>query len=184
MQQHTKLSNDQLERPDIESYKRSEKAPVILVLDNVRSAVNVGSIFRTADAFNVQKVYLCGITATPPNKDILKSALGATESVAWEYAPDALELITTFKEQDQNYILSIEQTRSSTPLNEFRPLAGKTHVLVLGNEIDGVSQDIVHLSHACIEIPQFGTKHSLNVAVSAGIVLWETFSRMRSAGLT
>jgi tRNA G18 (ribose-2'-O)-methylase SpoU len=173
MSQNKKLNNNQLNRADIDSYKKLDKFPIILILDNIRSAINVGSIFRSADAFNVQKIFLSGITACPPNKDILKSALGATESVDWEYVNDAQELLSNYNDNNQYEILSIEQTENSIKLDHFLPSPQKKYLLILGNEVDGVSQELINLSAASLEIPQYGTKHSLNVAVTAGIVLWD-----------
>ncbi len=173
MSQNLKLNNNQLNRADIDSYKKLDKFPIILILDNIRSAINVGSIFRSADAFNIQKIFLSGITACPPNKEILKSALGATESVDWEYIKDAHELLFQFKNNNEYEILSVEQTKESIQLDNFLPSKEKKYLLILGNEVDGVAQNLIDLSIASLEIPQFGTKHSLNVAVTAGIVLWD-----------
>ena len=175
-----KLSNDALCRHDVDTYKKIDKYPLILVLDNIRSAINVGSVFRTADAFKIEKIFLCGITATPPNKELLKSALGATESVEWEYKNDTIEFIKELRTQANILIYSVEQTKNSIFLNNFIPENTKKLILVLGNEVDGVDQKIIELSDACIEIPQFGTKHSLNVAVSAGIVLWDLNCKLKS----
>jgi tRNA G18 (ribose-2'-O)-methylase SpoU len=177
MQNNIKLNPSQLQRHDVESYRKIDKIPVILILDNIRSALNVGSIFRSADAFNVAKIYLSGITATPPNKDILKAALGATESVEWEQVGNILQFIQELKEHNQYDIVAVEQTTHSLKLHRFIPAPGRKYAFVLGNEVDGVNQDIVALSHFCVEIPQFGTKHSLNVAVAAGIVLWDFIAK-------
>jgi 23S rRNA (guanosine2251-2'-O)-methyltransferase len=165
-------------RHDLIAYKKLEKECIILILDNIRSAINVGSIFRTSDAFKIEKIYLCGITATPPNKEVLKSALGATESVDWEYKNDSIELVKELRSQTDILIYSVEQTQKSIFLNYFIPETSKKTVLIFGNEVDGVDQKIIDISDACIEIPQFGTKHSLNVAVTAGIVLWDLHCKL------
>lgn len=173
-----KLTNDELNRKSIEEFKSSGKSPFLIVLDNVRSLNNIGSIFRSADAFLVEAVWLCGITATPPHREIHKSALGATESVEWKYCESAVVAARELKEA--GYILvSVEQTDGSVPLDRFMPEPGKRYALVFGHEIKGVSEDVVALSDVCVEIPQYGTKHSFNVAVSAGIVLWELAGRTR-----
>jgi len=174
-----KLKNSELDRLDAGQFKRARKSPLIVVLDNIRSLNNIGSIFRTCDAFLIEKIYLCGITARPPHKDIHKTALGATESVDWEYREDAAELIKSLKVQ--NCCLAIEQTEKATSLQEFQPEASTTYVLVFGNEVKGVAQEVVNQCHRAIEVPQFGTKHSLNVAVSAGVVLWDLWSKLQNA---
>ena len=171
-----KLKNSELERLDVTEFKAAEKTPLIVVLDNIRSLNNIGSIFRSADAFLIQKVYLCGITATPPHKDIHKTALGATESVAWEYRENAEILLEELSAE--HYCLAVEQTEESVPLQEFIPEPQQSYVLVFGNEVKGVSQSVVDRCHKSLEIPQFGTKHSLNVAVSAGVVLWDFWSKL------
>jgi tRNA G18 (ribose-2'-O)-methylase SpoU len=173
-----KLTNDELNRKSIEEFKSSGKSPFLIVLDNVRSLNNIGSIFRSADAFLVEAVWLCGITATPPHREIHKSALGATESVDWKYYDSAASAATELK--DRGYVLvAVEQTDGSVPLDRFIPEEGKKYALVFGHEIRGVSEEVVSLSDVCVEIPQYGTKHSFNVAVSAGIVLWELAGRSR-----
>jgi tRNA G18 (ribose-2'-O)-methylase SpoU len=149
-----------------------------VVLDNIRSLNNIGSIFRTSDAFRIQKIYLCGISAIPPHKDIQKTALGSTESVDWEYAENTLALVKKLQSNDIQ-VLSIEQAEKATMLNEFKPKKKQTYALVFGNEVKGVSQEVVSQSDQVIEIPQFGTKHSLNISVSCGIVLWDVFSKLR-----
>lgn len=169
-----KRLNEELGRKSLSEFKSSEKSPIIIVLDNVRSHNNIGSIFRTADSFLVEKIILCGITATPPHRDIHKTALGATESVAWEYQNSAFDAVRELKKQDY-LIVSIEQVEGSISLNNFDIEKRKKYVLVFGHEINGVSQDVIDISDFCIEIPQFGTKHSFNIAVSAGIVLWEMY---------
>ena len=167
-----KRSMEELNRLDVESFKKSEKLPVVMVLDNVRSMNNIGSVFRTCDAFLVEAVFLCGITARPPHKDIEKTALGATESVDWYYFESAKTAIEQLK-TDGYKIYAVEQVENSIFLNQFT--VGKTEkiALIFGNEVMGVEQEIINNCHGCIEIPQFGTKHSLNISVSAGIVLWQ-----------
>lgn len=173
-----KLLNKELNRLDVEAFKEASKTPMILVLENVRSLHNIGSVFRTADAFLLEKIYLCGITATPPHKDIRKTALGATESVNWEYRKDCLELIGQLKES--HHCLAIEQAIGAEQLNTFTPTAEKPYVLVFGNEVKGVSQEVVNQCHGVVEIPQLGTKHSLNIAVSAGVVVWDFWSKLQA----
>ena len=171
-----KLENSELDRKSIETFKNSKKTPLILVLDDIRSLHNIGSVFRTADAFLIEKIFLCGITATPPNKEIHKTALGATETVAWEHHEDVLEVITKLK-KDNVTTLAIEQVESAVFLQNFKVEKNKKYALVFGNEVYGVSQDAVELCDGCIEIPQLGTKHSLNISVSAGIVVWDLFKQ-------
>ncbi len=173
-----KLKNSELGRISVDEFKEVQKTPLIVILDNIRSLNNVGSVFRTSDAFLIEKIYLCGITATPPNKEIHKTALGATESVAWEYAKDTLTLIEKLKASKIN-ILSIEQAENSTMLNEFTPEKNQTYAIVLGNEVKGVQQEVVSASDMVIEIPQLGTKHSLNISVSCGVVLWDLFTKLK-----
>ncbi len=172
-----KLKNSELSRLNTSQFKEAEKTPLIVVLDNIRSLNNIGSVFRTADAFLIEKIYLCGITAKPPHKDIHKTALGATESVDWEYRKDTTELIKELS--SENLCLAVEQTEESISLQEFQPPQNKTCVLIFGNEVKGVSQDVVDLCHAALEIPQFGTKHSLNISVSAGVVLWDLWMKFQ-----
>lgn len=172
-----KLENNELDRLTVKGFKSANKSPIIVVLDNIRSLNNIGSIFRTSDAFRIKKIYLCGISAKPPHKDIQKTALGSTESVDWEYAENTLELIK--KLQSNNIqVLSIEQAEKAPTLNEFIPKKKQTYALVFGNEVKGVSQEVVSQSDQVIEIPQYGTKHSLNISVSCGIVLWDVFSKL------
>ena len=178
MKNNNKLINNDLKRISLDLYKVKEKANIILIIDNIRSAMNVGSIFRTADAFCIEKIYLCGITAIPPNKDLLKSALGATESIEWEYWNHTSEIVNELKKLTTVKIIGIEQTQMSIPLNNFIPQTNQKLVLILGNEIEGVDQNVINLCDDCLEIPQYGTKHSFNVAVSAGIVLWDVYSKM------
>lgn len=174
-----KLENSELERLDVDGFKLAKKTPIIIILDNIRSLNNTGSVFRTADAFLVQKIYLCGITATPPHKDIRKTALGATESVDWEYKKDTLELVEELKQKGVQ-IVSVEQAENATMLNQFQPEPNKTIALIFGNEVKGVAQEVVSASDTVLEIPQFGTKHSLNISVSAGVVVWDLWSKLNS----
>ncbi len=173
-----KLKNSELTRLNVEEFKNAKKTPLIVVLDNVRSLNNIGSVFRTSDAFLIEKIYLCGITATPPHKDINKTALGSTETVEWEYAEDTINLIKKLK-LDNYHICSIEQAEGATALNAFNPENNSTYVIVFGNEVKGVSQEVVNLSDTVIEIPQYGTKHSLNISVSVGVVIWDIFSKLK-----
>ncbi|MFY9242298.1 MAG: RNA methyltransferase [Polaribacter sp.] len=172
-----KLKNNELNRITVEEFKAVEKTPLIVVLDNVRSLNNIGSVFRTSDAFLIEKIYLCGISATPPNKDIHRTALGATESVDWEYAEDTLTLIKELKDS-KIQILAIEQAENSTKLDTFYPEKGQKYAIVMGNEVKGVQQKVVNASDFCIEIPQLGTKHSLNISVTTGVVLWDLFTKI------
>ena len=176
-----KLENNELERKTIEDFKKSEKTPLILVLDDVRSLHNIGSVFRTSDAFLIEKIYLCGITATPPNKEIHKTALGATETVAWEHHKNVLEVIANLKNEGV-ITLAIEQVESAVFLQDFKVDKTQKYALVFGNEVHGVSQEAVALCDGAIEIPQLGTKHSLNISVSAGIVVWDLFKKMNWPG--
>lgn len=173
-----KLANDELGRKSVTEFRASEKSPFIIVLDNVRSLNNVGSIFRTADAFLVEALWLCGITATPPHREIHKTALGATDSVEWKYFADTIDAVKELRVMGY-IIVSVEQAEGSVPLDCFATEPGKKYALVFGHEIRGVTEEVVTMSEACIEIPQYGTKHSFNVAVSAGIVLWELAGRTR-----
>lgn len=172
-----KLKNSELDRLSVEEFKDVNKTPLIVVLDNIRSLNNIGSVFRTSDAFLIEKIYLCGITATPPHKDIHKTALGSTETVEWEYVENTLELIQRLKSEGA-IVASIEQAENATMLNNFTPKHQATYALVFGNEVKGVSQQVVSASDMILEIPQFGTKHSLNISVSCGVVLWDVFSKM------
>lgn len=173
-----KLKNSELDRLDIEGFKKTSKIPLIVVLDNIRSLNNIGSVFRTSDAFVIEKIYLCGITAKPPHKEIHKTALGATDSVTWEYVEDTLELIKRLKDLNIK-VASIEQAENATMLQDFTIEPNQKYAIVFGNEVKGVQQEVVSESDYCIEIPQFGTKHSLNISVSCGIVLWDLFKKMR-----
>ncbi len=173
-----KLKNSELSRLEVEEFKKAVKTPFYIVLDDIRSLNNIGSVFRTADAFLIEKIYLCGITATPPNKDIHKTALGATESVDWEYVKDINTLVESLKNEEVK-IISVEQAENATMLNDFIPQAGEKYAIIFGNEVKGVSQEMVSASDYVVEIPQFGTKHSLNISVSAGIVIWDLFSKLK-----
>lgn len=174
-----KLKNEELDRLDIEGFKNANKTPVVVVLDNIRSLNNIGSVFRTSDAFLIEKIYLCGITATPPNKDINKTALGATESVAWEYKESTLDVIQNLN-ADGYTSLAIEQAENATMLQNFKVKPNEKYVLIFGNEVKGVSQEVVNICSGVLEIPQFGTKHSLNISVSAGIVIWDVWSKIKA----
>ncbi len=170
-----KKSMTELHRVDVDNYHKLKKLPLVVILDDIRSLNNIGSIFRTSDAFLVEKIYLCGITATPPHPDIHKTALGAEDSVEWEYCKDALSLITCL--QHSGYVVcSIEQVNGSVDITEFSTDVDNKYAVVFGNEVKGVNQQVVDKSDVCIEIPQFGTKHSLNVSITAGIVIWNFFN--------
>ncbi|SIS83124.1 SpoU rRNA Methylase family protein [Zobellia uliginosa] len=174
-----KLKNEELNRLDVEAFKQADKTPVVIVLDNIRSLNNIGSVFRTSDAFLVEKIYLCGITAQPPHKDIRKTALGATESVDWAYKENTVELVEALK-ADGYTVLAIEQAENAVMLNAFEIDADKKYALVFGNEVKGVSQEVVNASHNVVEIPQYGTKHSLNISVSVGVVVWDLWSKLNA----
>lgn len=171
-----KLKNEELNRMTVAAFKDSEKSPIVIVLDNVRSLHNIGSIFRTADAFRIESICLCGITACPPHREIHKTALGATESVNWKYYSSALEAIEDLRIKGF-LIVSLEQAENSTYLNNFEPLVDKKYAFVLGNEVMGVDNSVIQKSDLLLEIPQFGTKHSLNIAVSAGMLIWDYFCK-------
>jgi len=172
-----KLKNSELNRISVSEFKNASKSPIIIILDNIRSAHNVGSIFRTCDAFLISEIILCGITATPPNNEIRKTALGSTESVDWRYFDNIEEVILNLKKEGFQ-IISIEQADKSLKLEKFRPKKNEKYAFIFGNEIKGIDQKIIDISDDIIEIPQFGTKHSLNVSVSAGIVIWDVFSKI------
>jgi len=172
-----KLRIEELGRVTVEEFRRQEKKPVVVVLDNIRSMHNIGSVFRTCDAFCVEKLVLCGITATPPHREIQKTALDATESVVWEYFEHTSEALEQLRKANYK-IIGIEQTDSSINLKDFLPDGDSKYVLVFGNEINGVDENALKLCDVCVEIPQFGTKHSFNVSVSAGIVLWDVLMKM------
>lgn len=173
-----KLKVTELNRISVEEFKEAEKLPLIVVLDNVRSQYNVGSVFRTSDAFRVECIYLCGISATPPHQEIHKTALGAEDTVNWEYFKDTKEAIIKLKAEGY-YIYSIEQVEGSVMLENLQLDASKKYAVVLGNEVKGVQQEVVDISDGCIEIPQYGTKHSLNVSTTAGIIIWDFFKLLR-----
>jgi tRNA G18 (ribose-2'-O)-methylase SpoU len=173
-----KLENSELDRKSVEGFKEAQKTPIIIILDDIRSLHNIGSVFRTADAFLIEKIYLCGITATPPNKEIHKTALGATETVIWEYKNSVTEVIEDLKNQDIE-IYAIEQVENAVFLDDFKVAKNKKYALVFGNEVFGVNQEAIKLCHGTIEIPQLGTKHSLNISVSAGIVVWDLFVKLK-----
>ncbi len=172
-----KLKNNELGRINVESFKIAKKTSLVVVLDNVRSAINVGSVFRTADAFLLEKIVLCGITATPPNKEIQKAALGSTSSVNWEKSSNTIDAIKKLKKEGY-FIIGIEQTENSTSLEKFK-LSKKPIAVIFGHEIDGISQEVINNCDQILEIPQFGTKHSLNIAVCAGIIIWEIWKQTK-----
>ncbi|MDG1433936.1 MAG: RNA methyltransferase [Saprospiraceae bacterium] len=173
-----KLKLQELNRVDNEAFKKQPKTPLVLVLDNIRSGLNVGSAFRTSDGFGLEKIYLCGITATPPHKEILKTAIGASESVAWEYSDTTLKTILKLKKAGFK-IVAVEQVDQRTWLQDFIIDFGIKYALVFGNEVDGISEEILPHIDACIEIPQMGTKHSLNISVCVGIVVWDFFKKIK-----
>jgi 23S rRNA (guanosine2251-2'-O)-methyltransferase len=172
-----KLANEELNRKSLDEFRGSSKTPVVIVLDNVRSLNNVGSVFRTADAFLIECIYLCGITGTPPHKEIQKTALGATESIAWKYMATTVEAVRELK-QTGYQVCAVEQAESACMLHEFVPEKNQKVALVFGNEVKGVEQEVIDQSDLVIEIPQVGTKHSLNIAVSVGIVVWDLFRKL------
>ncbi len=172
-----KLKNSELKRIDVDTFKSTDKTPLTIVLDNVRSLNNIGSVFRTSDAFLVEEILLCGICATPPHREIHKTALGAEDSVKWQYFEDTLDALSYLKSKEV-ITLAIEQADEATMLNAFQPENGKKYAIILGNEVKGVRQDVVDAADGCIEIPQFGTKHSLNVSISGGVVIWDFFTKL------
>ena len=174
-----KLYNEELGRIGVEEYKNSEKAPVCVVMDNVRSGHNVGSAFRTCDAFRISKIWLCGICATPPSPEIHKTALGAEFSVGWEHSASTLEVARQLKSEGWT-LVGVEQAENSTMLQDFAVEAGRRYAFIFGNEVSGVSQEVMDLCDIALEIPQEGTKHSLNVSVSVGIVLWDAINKIKS----
>ena len=180
-QKMKKLATEEIIRLSIPEFKKAEKIPVVIVLDNIRSQHNIGSVFRTADAFRVEAVHLCGITATPPNREMHKSALGATESVEWKYYVSTAATVSELRVSGFT-IIAVEQSSDSMKMCNFTPDPAKKYALIFGNEVHGIEDDIINSSDFCLEIPQAGTKHSLNVAVSAGIVIWEFFKKTN--GLT
>ena len=173
-----KLRNNELGRISVSTFKKTTKTPIIVVLDNIRSLNNVGAVFRTSDAFLIEKIYLCGITATPPHREIHKTALGATESVDWEYKENTLALVNELKAQGV-VVAAIEQVENSVMLDEFSLDETKKIAIVLGNEVKGVQQEVVSTADYCVEIPQKGTKHSLNISVSCGVVLWDLYQKFQ-----
>lgn len=173
-----KLRNNELGRISVEEFKESLKTPIIVILDNIRSLNNIGSVFRTSDAFLIEKIYLCGITATPPHKEIHKTALGATESVAWEFVEDTLSLVKKLQSEGI-LVASVEQAENSILLDDFDVKKENKYAIIMGNEVKGVQQEVVSASDVCLEIPQLGTKHSLNISVSCGIVLWQLFHKLK-----
>ena len=170
--QMRKLTVEDMHRIDVETFKQSEKLPLVMVLDNVRSLHNVGSVLRTADAFRIEAVYMCGITATPPSAEIHKTALGAEDSVNWQYFEDTMQAVDKLKNEGY-MVLAVEQVEGSLKLGNFAFEPQKKYALIMGNEVKGVRQDVVDACHQALEIPQYGTKHSMNVSVTAGIVMWE-----------
>ncbi len=174
-----KLKNSELNRIDVETFKTTVKTPLIIVLDNIRSLSNIGSIFRTSDAFLIDEILLCGITATPPHREIHKTALGAEESVNWRYFEDTIDALNYLKEKDF-ITLAIEQAENATMLNNFIPKKDEKYAFVLGNEVKGVRQDVIDAADGCIEIPQFGTKHSLNVSITGGVIIWDFFVKQQA----
>ena len=175
---HRKLKNIELGRKSVEEAIDAQKTPLILILDNIRSLNNIGSVFRTSDAFLLEKIYLCGITAKPPHKDIHKTALGATDSVEWEYVENTIDLINRLKSEGVK-VASIEQAEDSISLEDYQTHPNSSYAIVFGNEVKGVSQEVVSMSDAVIEIPQYGTKHSLNISVSCGVVVWDLFLKLQ-----
>ena len=172
-----KLKNSELDRISIEEFKKSKKIPITILLENIRSAHNIGSVFRTADSFLINEIILCGISAQPPNKDIRKTALGSSESVEWRYEKNIDKAIKKLKDEG-NKIISIEQTTNSISLENFKPSNKSKYAIIFGNEVNGIDQRTIDLSDMTIEIPQYGTKHSLNISVAAGIVIWDIFSKI------
>lgn len=173
-----KLKLQELNRLSVEEFKEVEKTPVVLVLDNIRSGLNVGSAFRTADAFAIEKIYLCGITAQPPHREILKTAIGATASISWEYLTETKTAVEQLQKEGY-YIVAVEQAIGSTLLQDFALPFGSKIALVFGNEVNGVAQEVMDGVNECIEVPQFGTKHSLNISVCIGVVIWEIFKKWK-----
>jgi 23S rRNA (guanosine2251-2'-O)-methyltransferase len=175
--EYKKLKLDELNRASVEEFKSQAKLPIAVVLDNVRSMHNIGSIFRTSDGFAIEQICLCGITAQPPHREIEKTALGATQSVNWTYFETPVQAVEQLR-MDGYRIIAIEQAENSIKLNNFTPFIHEKYALIFGNEVNGVSDEVMQMADICIEIPQFGTKHSFNIVVSAGIVLWDFFSKM------
>lgn len=175
---YRKVANDELKRLSEDDFKQEQKQPIIIVLDNIRSLNNIGSVFRTADAFLIKAIYLCGITAQPPHREIQKTALGATETVEWKYFSSTIEAVNELK--NLNYkLIAIEQTENSTMLNDFMCSKDESLALIFGNEVLGVEQEVINEVDEVVEIPQYGTKHSLNISVSVGVVVWDVFNKMQ-----
>lgn len=172
-----KLSMEELDRLSVQEFKKTEKSPIVLVLDNVRSLNNVGSAFRTADAFRIERIFLCGITGTPPHRDIQKTALGATDSVEWKYCQNTMEAVEKLKNSGYQ-LCALEQVESSIKLNDFSPEKGKKYALIFGNEVFGVEEEVLKACNQVLEIPQLGTKHSLNISVSLGIGVWDLMVKL------
>lgn len=177
--EHRKLKITELNRISAEEFKRADKLPLVVILDNVRSLHNIGSVFRTSDAFRVECIYLCGITATPPHPEMHKTALGAEFTVDWKYVNNAVEAVDNLR-QEGYIVFSVEQAENSIMLENIQLEQGKRYAVVLGNEVKGVQQEVIDHSDGCIEIPQYGTKHSLNVSVTAGIVIWDLFKQLKT----
>lgn len=177
--EHRKLKITELNRISAEEFKKADKLPLVVILDNVRSLHNIGSVFRTSDAFRVECIYLCGITATPPHPEMHKTALGAEFTVDWKYVNNAVEAVDNLR-QEGYVVFSIEQAKNSIMLENIQLEQGKRYAVVLGNEVKGVQQEVIDHSDGCIEIPQYGTKHSLNVSVTAGIVIWDLFKQLKT----
>ena len=175
-----KLKNSELDRLSVEEFKTAQKTQLIIILDNIRSLNNIGSVFRTADAFRIQHVYLCGITAKPPHKDIQKTALGSTDSVSWSYAEQTIDVVKNLQSEGVE-VIAIEQADKSTFLQDFEAKNDSTYAVVFGHEVKGVSQEVVSQCDTVIEIPQFGTKHSLNISVSCGVVIWDLFTKLNQS---
>ena len=176
--EHRKLKITELHRISVEEFKKADKLPLVVVLDNVRSLHNIGSVFRTSDAFRIECIYLCGITATPPHPEMHKTALGAEFTVDWKYVNNAVEAVDNLR-QEGYVVYSVEQAENSVMLEDLKLDCDKRYAVVLGNEVKGVQQEVIDHSDGCIEIPQYGTKHSLNVSVTAGIVIWDLFKQLR-----
>ena len=172
-----KLKNNELNRLTVEEYQKAKKIPLVVVLDNIRSCNNIGSVFRTSDALLIEKIYLCGITATPPNKEIHKTALDAEKSVPWKYFEKTEDAVNELKKEGFK-VFAIEQVENSVPLPDFKPEPNEKLAVIFGNEVKGVLQKVVDISDGSIEIPQYGTKHSFNISVSAGIILWDIFQKL------
>lgn len=177
--EHRKLKITELNRISAEEFKKADKLPLVVILDNVRSLHNIGSVFRTSDAFRVECIYLCGITATPPHPEMHKTALGAEFTVDWKYVNNAVETVDNLRREGY-IVFSVEQAENSIMLEDMRLEQGKRYAVVLGNEVKGVQQEVIDHSDGCIEIPQYGTKHSLNVSVTAGIVIWDLFKQLKT----